>query len=122
MDLATAIRTGELTSIMVTRAFLDRIRLQDADLHSVCYLNEASALQQAEAADRAVAEGKTLGILHGVPMTVKDSFPIAGMRSSSGNPHLTFYKPKQDCTLIARLRSAGAVFMGRTSVPFACFD
>lgn len=76
----------------------------------------------AEVADRAVADGNVLGSLHGVPMTVKDTFPIAGMRSSSGLPNMTFHKPKQDCTLIARLRRAGVVFMGRTSVPFACFD
>ncbi|MEQ1828593.1 MAG: amidase [Pirellula sp.] len=122
VDLAAAIRSGELTSIKVTRAFLDRIKLQNPDIHAVCYLNEASALEQAETADRAVADGKMLGVLHGVPMTVKDAFRIGGVRSSYGLPHLKFHRPKQDCTLIARLRSAGAIIMGRTSVPFACFD
>jgi amidase len=55
-------------------------------------------------------------------MTVKDGFGVAGLRSTFGLPHLRFYRPAADCEAVARLRRAGAVILGRTAVPFACFD
>jgi len=106
----------------VVSAFLDRIARHDHRVRAVADLDPAGALRQAEAADRAVADGLPLGPLHGVPMTIKDGFRVAGSRSSFGLPHLKLYRPSADCEVIARLRRAGAVILGRTAVPFACFD
>ena len=55
-------------------------------------------------------------------MTIKDAFRVAGWRCSFGLPHLKFHRPSADCESVSRLRRAGAVFLGRTAVPFACFD
>lgn len=120
--LAVEIRTGRLRSAEVTAAFLDRIARLDHRVRALVFFDAAGARRQAEAADRAVAAGVPLGPLHGVPMTVKDGFRVAGLRSSFGLPHLRFYRPAADCEAVARLRRAGAVIMGRTAVPFACFD
>jgi amidase len=120
--LAAEIRAGRLRSAEVVAAFLGRIARYDGRVRATADLGPAGALRQAEAADRAVAAGLPLGPLHGVPMTVKDGFRVAGSRSSFGMPHLKLYRPSSDCEAIARLRRAGAVILGRTSVPFACFD
>jgi amidase len=120
--LAADIRSGRLRSAEVTAAFLDRIARHDRRVRAVVALDPAGARRQAEAADRAVAAGVPLGPLHGVPMTVKDGFRVAGVRSSFGLPHLRFYRPAADCEVVTRLRRAGVVILGRTAVPFACFD
>jgi len=120
--LAADIRSGRLRSADVTAAFLERIARHDRRVRAVAALDPAGARRQADAADRAVTDGRLLGPLHGVPMTVKDGFRVAGLQSSFGLPHLTLYRPAADCEVVARLRRAGAVIMGRTAVPFACFD
>lgn len=120
--LAAEIRAGRLRSVEVVAAFLDRIAKYDNRVRAIAELDPVGARRQAEAADRAVAAGVPLGPLHGVPMTVKDGFRVAGLRSSFGLPHLRFYRPAADCEVVARLRRAGAVILGRTAVPFACFD
>jgi amidase len=120
--LAAEIRSGRLRSAEVTAAFLDRIARHDRRVRAVVALDPAGAHRQAQEADRAVAAGVPLGPLHGVPMTVKDGFRVAGLRSSFGLPYLRFYRPAADCEAVARLRRAGAVILSRTAVPFACFD
>src|SRR5262245_14839379 len=120
--LAAEIRAGRLRAVDVVSAFLDRIARHDRQVRALADLDPAGALRQARAADLAVAAVRPLGPLHGIPMTVKDGFRVAGSRSSFGLPHLKFYRPAADCEAVARLRRAGAVILGRTSVPFACFD
>jgi len=120
--LAAEIKAGRLRSVDVVAAFLDRIAKYDNRVRAIADLDAAGALRQARAADRAVEAGHPLGPLHGLPMTLKDGFRVAGLRSSFGLPHLRFYRPGTDCEVVARLRRAGAVLLGRTAVPFACFD
>src|SRR5262249_39834644 len=78
----------------------------------------------AEAAgpDAAVARGEIRGPLHGVPMTVKDSFQTAGMRTTAGAPELADFVPHEDAWPIARLRAAGAVIFGKTNLPIYAGD
>lgn len=120
--LVGALRRREVRSVEVTRAFLDRIAKGDHRIRCVTRPEPDSALRQAADADRLADAGGPLGPLHGLPMTIKDGFPVAGSRSTFGLPHLRFYRPASDCEAVARLRRAGAVFLGRTAVPFACFD
>jgi amidase len=122
VGLAADLRAGRLRAVDVATAFLDRIARYDGRVRAVFELDRAGALRQAEAADRALADGKPLGPLHGVPMTIKDCARVAGTRSTFGQPLMHFYRPKDDCEAVARLRRAGAVILGRTSVPFGCFD
>jgi amidase len=122
VELAAAIRSGDLRAVDAVAAFLDRIDRVNPTIHAVASVDRASALRDAEAADRARSAGGPVGPLHGVPMTVKDGLRVAGSRSTFGLPHLRWHRPRDDSEAVARLRRAGAVILGRTAVPFACFD
>jgi len=122
VSLVGALRGRRVRSVDVTRAYLDRIVQDNHLVHCVTRLEAESALRQAAEADRLADAGGPLGPLHGLPMTLKDAFPVAGSRTTFGLPHLWFHRTNADCEAVARLRRAGAVFLGRTAVPFACFD
>jgi len=121
-SLVGALRTRRVRSVDVTRAFLARIAEGDHRVRCVTRLEADSALRQAAEADRLADAGGPLGPLHGLPMTIKDAHRVAGSRTTFGLPHFWFYRPAADSEAVARLRRAGAVFLGRTAVPFACFD
>src|SRR6201999_1809576 len=81
------------------------------------------ALKAARAADSTTAKkGAKLGPLHGVPITIKEAFDVAGLRTTSSHPPLKDNVAKADATLVARLRAAGAVILGKTNVPELCAD
>ncbi len=120
--LVDALRRREVRSVDVTRAFLGRIAAGDHRIHCVTRVESESALRQAADADRRADAGGPLGPLHGLPMTLKDAHRVAGSRTTFGMPHFWFHRPKTDCEAVARLRRAGAVFLGRTAVPFGCWD
>jgi amidase len=80
-------------------------------------LNEQGALREAQAADQALARGQTVGALHGVPMTIKDSLDTAGIISTGGTMGRAHFVPEQDATAVARLRAAGAIILGKTNTP-----
>jgi amidase len=80
------------------------------------------AHSDARAADATTARGDELGPLHGVPMTVKDSWPTAGLRTTSGAPELSEYVPESDAWPVARLRQAGAVIYAKTNLPLYAGD
>ncbi|HUR47927.1 MAG TPA: amidase family protein, partial [Acidimicrobiales bacterium] len=92
LDSATALvatlRRREVRSVDVTRAFLDRIERGNHLVRCVTRLEADSALRQAAAADRLADAGGPLGPLHGLPMTLKDAYPVAGSRTTFGLPHL----------------------------------
>jgi len=122
VSLVDALRGRRMRSVDVTRAFLARITQDNHLVHCVTRLEAESALRQAVEADRLADAGGPLGPLHGLPMTLKDAYPVAGSRTTFGLPHLWFHRTKADSEAVARLRRAGAVFMGRTAVPFGCWD
>ena len=74
------------------------------------------------AADEATARGHDVGALHGLPITVKDAFETAGLRTTSGAPDLAGYVPARDADAVARLRAAGAVIFGKTNLPVFAMD
>ena len=79
------------------------------------------ARTEADAADAALARGEVRGPLHGVPMTIKDSFQTAGMQTTSGAPELAEFVPKEAWP-VARLREAGAIVFGKTNLPIYASD
>src|SRR5579883_257558 len=122
-SLARAIRNGKLTSREVTEAHLDRIERLNASINALVTIDRDRALKSAGAADRAAAKsGATLGPLHGVPITIKEAFDVAGLRTTSSHPPLKDNVAKSDASLVARLRAAGAVILGKTNVPELCAD
>lgn len=121
--VAELIRSGELSATEVVSATLDRIEQSNELLQAWETVDREGALAQAQAADDAVARGETLGPLHGVPVGIKDIIATAGIRTSMGSPIYTDNVPSQDAAVVARLKGAGAIVMGKTvTVEFAMSD
>jgi amidase len=122
-SLARAIRKGKLTSREATEAHLDRIDRLNGTVNALVLVDRDNALKAARAADRTAAKkGAKLGPLHGVPITIKEAFDVAGLRTTSSHPPLKDNVAKADASLVARLRAAGAVILGKTNVPELCAD
>jgi len=112
-----AIASGALSSEEITRVFLDRIEAVNPALNAVVQLDAEGALERARQADMARARGESFGPLHGVPMTIKDSLDTAGIVSTGGTKGRTGFRPTEDATVVARLKRAGAVLLGKTNTP-----
>lgn len=111
------IKAKVVSSEEVTRAFLHRIQEVNPSLNAVIQLDEEKSLQLAKKADLAITRGETLGLLHGLPITVKDTINIFGYNNTYGSHLYDDYHPEQEGTCITRLRSAGAVVLGLTNSP-----
>ncbi len=120
--IAKKIRTRELSSREALDYFLARVEALDKPINSVVTIDPERARADADAADAALARGKIRGPLHGVPITIKDSYQTAGMRTTSGAPELAEFIPPQDAWPVARLREAGAVIFGKTNLPIYAGD
>ena len=120
--LCAAIRRGEHTSEAVTRAFLERIEIVDGLVNAVVARDPEAALARAHEADRAHARGELWGPLHGLPLTVKDSFEAIGMPTTSGSERLADHVPERNATAVQRLVDAGAIVIGKTNLPFMAGD
>ena len=119
MQTLTQIRdglaAGDFSSVEITRDLLDRIAATDGALNAYITVTEAQALQQAEAADRDRAAGNA-GPLNGLPLAIKDIFCTDGVRTSCASRMLDNFIAPYDATVIARLRDAGTVMLGKTNM------
>ncbi|WP_284455152.1 amidase [Alloalcanivorax xenomutans] len=116
-ELARRIREGELTSSEALEYFIARVEKLDPPLNAVVVRRFDEARQRAREADEALARGEHWGPLHGVPMTVKETFEVAGWPTTAGVTDLAGHVPRQDADAIERLRAAGAVLFGKTNIP-----
>jgi len=121
-DLAAAIRGREISATEALEHQVDRIERLDAPINSVVQWDLERARLAASTADDAVAAGDELGPLHGVPITVKDSFQTEGCITTSGAPDLAEFVPTEDAAPVARLRSAGAIPFAKTNLPIFAGD
>jgi len=112
-----AMQTGALSSTELVEALLDRIERRDGDLGAFVTVDAEAALEQAAVADRRRAEGRPIGPLHGLPISLKDCFATAGLRTTAGKQELVHHVPEQDAVTVARLRAAGAIVLGKTNLP-----
>jgi len=115
--LARAIRTKKVSSLEVVRAHLEHIHTVNPRLNAVVFATAESALKQARAADRKNTRNNVPGPLHGVPFTAKDIFDTAGLPTTAGLRMLRSNIPDRDATVIARMRDAGAILIGKTNCP-----
>jgi amidase len=122
IEIASAIRKKEISSRETLDYFLERVEHLDPPINSVVTIDADRARREAETADAALARGDILGPLHGVPMTIKDSFQTVGMRTTSGAPELADFIPQEDAWPVARLRQAGAIIFGKTNLPIYAGD
>jgi len=117
-DLARAIRARELSAREVVSRHLDRIAAVNPRVNAVVTLRAEEALLEADAADRRAARaGEDLGPLHGLPIAIKDLRDTAGIRTTYGSRAFADHVPDVDCLLVARLRAAGAIIVGKTNTP-----
>ena len=115
--LAEQIRNGERSSREVPEAFLERAERLEPQLRSFITLSPELALDQADAADQALADGSAPGPLHGVPIAIKDNLWTKDMPTSAGSMLFADYMAPEDGLPAARLRGAGGIIAGKTSMP-----
>jgi aspartyl-tRNA(Asn)/glutamyl-tRNA(Gln) amidotransferase subunit A len=115
-QIASQIREGKTSPTEITKLMLERIKRTDAQVKAyVTVLGEAELLKQAEAAELHLRSGCDLGPLHGIPVSIKDLFETEGIRTTCGSRLKQDYVPKTDCTVVSRLKSAGAIILGKTN-------
>lgn len=117
VELAAIISSRRASSREVVEAHLRRIEAVNPAVNAVTVLLDEQALDAADAADRAVAEGRTLPPLHGVPFTVKENLDLAGTATTQGAMALSAAAPSEDAPVVRRLRAAGAIPLGHTNCP-----
>jgi amidase len=115
-QLAQMIRHRQVSTVEVIEAHLAKISRHNAQLNAVCTLDAENALTRAKAADLALDRGENWGVLHGVPVTIKDIFETAGLRTTAGYVPLKDYIPQQDATIVARLKAAGAIVLSKSNM------
>ncbi|MDQ3828900.1 MAG: amidase [Candidatus Tectomicrobia bacterium] len=114
--LGELIRNREVSPVEATTAYLDRIEAIDGKLHSYITVCRDHAFQAAREAEQAIAQGKWRGPLHGVPYAVKDQFWTKGIRTTGGSRLLADSIPNEDATVVARLRAAGGILLGKLNM------
>ncbi|MET9505884.1 amidase [Streptomyces sp. NPDC006622] len=120
-ELAAALRAGEVTSAELTDEAIARIERDDETIHAICVPDFDRARAAARGADRARARGEDRPLL-GIPVTVKECYDVAGLPTTWGMPHYRDHLPAEDAVQVSRLKSAGAVVLGKTNVPFGLQD
>ncbi len=115
-QLSNLIETKEISPVEATEAYLDRIEEVDPKLNSYITITGEQAFESARQAEQEIAAGKHRGPLHGVPMAVKDQFNTAGVLTTGGSSILKDNVPSEDATVIAKLKEAGAVMLGKLNM------
>lgn len=121
-ELAAKIRGGEISCEEILQLYLARVDKHNDSLNAIVVDIREEALRDARAADKAIAQGEALGPLHGVPMTVKESYNIAGTATTWGNPQWENNIAREDAESVKKLKAAGAVIFGKTNVPLMLGD
>jgi amidase len=116
-EIATLIRNKSISSVDAVKACYARIDAVNPKINAVVAFCRERALAEAAEADALLAAGKNKGALHGVPFTIKDSFDTAGLVSTGGTLGRKDFVPGKDATVVARVRAAGAILLGKTNTP-----
>lgn len=114
--LAEKIKNKDLTSVEVTQAFIKRAKEVDPKIKAYISITEEYALNQAKESDNKIASGKEIGQLEGVPIAIKDNILIENIKMTASSKILENYVAPYDATVIKKLKSAGAVFIGKTNL------
>jgi amidase len=122
VELAQLIKRRDIGCVELLEHYLDRVQRYNPPLNAIVVLDEARARARAREADAALARGEDWGPLHGVPMTCKESFDVAGLPTTFGIPEFKDNMVTTDALSIQRLKAAGAVIFGKTNVPLRLAD
>ncbi|WP_439661194.1 Asp-tRNA(Asn)/Glu-tRNA(Gln) amidotransferase subunit GatA [Lentzea sp. HUAS TT2] len=115
-ELAAKIHSGEISSVEVTQAHLDRIAETDAKVHAFLHVDTEGALAQARKVDAAVKAGEQVSPLAGVPLALKDVMTTEGVPTTVGSKILEGWIPPYDATVTRKLKEAGVVILGKTNM------
>ncbi|MFE3983525.1 amidase [Nocardia tengchongensis] len=120
-ELSAALRAGEVTSVELTDEVIARIERDDKVINAICVPDFDRARAAARRADQALARGEDRPLL-GIPVTVKESYNMAGLPTTWGMPQHANFVPAEDAVQVSRLKAAGAVLLGKTNVPLMLRD
>jgi aspartyl-tRNA(Asn)/glutamyl-tRNA(Gln) amidotransferase subunit A len=115
-EAAQQLRSGTISCVALTKAYLERIKQLDPKLNAFITLTDEAALAAAAQLDAELASGHDRGPLHGIPIVHKDIFDTAGVRTTVGSRFFEHRVPSEDATVVQRLRAAGAISLGKTNM------
>ena len=121
-DLVNAIKNRKIQSIELLELYIERMQRYNPKINAIVATDLDNARNRARAADKALDRGENWGALHGLPMTIKDSFEVVGMPCTSGSPSLQDYQPVQNAFVVQKLLDEGAVIFGKTNLPLFAMD
>jgi amidase len=121
-ELTRALQRKEVSSVELLDHYLGRVGKLNPRINAVVHVDAQRARERARAADAALARGESWGALHGLPITIKDSYEVAGMPCTSGAPELAKHVPQASADSVQRLVDAGAVVFGKTNLPLYAGD
>ncbi|WP_374449605.1 amidase, partial [Stella sp.] len=116
-ELASLVRRKKVSALELLDLYLTRVEQHNPALNAIVAMDVERARKRAKAADRALAKGKSWGPLHGVPMTIKESYDVAGMPTTWGLPAYADNIAPKNAVAVDRLEAAGVVLFGKTNVP-----
>jgi amidase len=114
--IAADVKAQRRTAVSVVEEALARIEARNGELNAIVTL-DPRALADAREVDSRIARGEEVGILAGVPVGIKDVTPVAGLRTTYGSPLFADHVAQEDALVVARLRAAGAIILGKTNTP-----
>ena len=121
VEVASALKAGKVSSVELTQDAIGRIERHDGKINAICVRDFDRALEAARAADAALARGESRPLL-GIPLTVKESYNIAGLPTTWGFPAQRDFRAAEDALAITRVKEAGSVILGKTNVPLGLGD
>jgi amidase len=121
VELSTALKAKQVSAVELAEDAIGRIERHDGKVNAICVRDFERGLVAAREADAAIARGEHRPLL-GIPMTVKESYNIAGLPTTWGNPAQKHFKPAEDALSITRVKDAGGVILGKTNVPLNLAD
>ena len=117
-QLSQAIHRHQVSCREVMQAFLAQIARHNSNHNAIVNLQDTEGLiRQADQHDAMLAQGKSLGWMHGMPIAIKDLAATAGIKTTQGSPLLQDFVPTEDSAMVVRIRRAGAIVIGKTNVP-----
>jgi len=123
LELVAHIKSQKISVVEVVTIFLNHIKENNPKINAICELkNEEEILREASQKDEEIKQGKQLGLLHGLPLTIKDAFLVRGLKNSNGDPLLRNYVAEEDAELVTRLKKEGAIIIGKTNTALYCID
>src|SRR5215471_5770313 len=121
VELSAALKAKQVSAVELAQDAIGRIERHDGKINAICVHDFERGLDAARAADAAIARGESRPLL-GIPLTIKESYNIAGLPTTWGFPPQKDFKPNEDALTFARVKDAGGVILGKTNVPVGLAD